>query len=278
MNETIEHSQDIIQRAIQELDPYAILVMVSGGSDSLTAYTVAHELGVPISGIAHVVTGTGIPETTDWVRTWAATQPYPYFEANAGTAYEDYVLRKGFFGRGQTAHAYAYHLLKAEHFRKLISRHFRQRQRGRRILLINGARSSESDNRMFKLNGEDIQQEGKNQNYWVNLIRHWSKNDCLHYLGHKGVELNTVTQVLHRSGECMCGTTQSLEERQEASFWFPGWGKQLDDLERRVKCQFAWGWGEDTPKGVAQEKAGQLPLPGFQPMCSTCLLHQQESE
>lgn len=277
MNETIEQSQSIIQRAIANLNPYAILVMVSGGSDSLTAYTVARELGVSISGIAHVVTGTGIPETTDWVRQWAAKQPYPYYEANAGDAYERYVLRKGFLGRGERAHAYAYHILKAEYFRKLISKNFRQRKRGRRILLINGARSSESENRMFKLDNQDIQQEGRNQNYWANLIRHWDKNTCYQYLGEKGVQINTVSQVLHRSGECMCGPTQSPEERKEASFWYPQWGAWLDDLERQVKRKYHWGWGENIPKGFAQEKAGQMPLPGFRPMCSSCALHQEKN-
>jgi len=272
----LEQSADIIHRAISELKPYAILAMVSGGTDSLTAYMVAHQLNIPLDGFVHIVTGTGIPETTQWVRAWAEQQPYSYHEVNAGNAYEDYVLRKGFFGRGHIAHTYAYHLLKADPYRKLISRQFRQRKRGRRVLLINGARSAESENRMFKLAGLDVQQEKKGSpNYWVNIIRNWTANDCLQYLGNMGVKRNPVAEVLHRSAECMCGTMQSAEERREATFWFPKWGTWLDNLEQRVMCEFPWRWGCEMPKSYAQEKQGQIPLPGFQPMCSSCKINKE---
>ena len=63
--------------------------------------------------------------------------------------------------------------------------------------------------------------------------------------------------------------TLSPAAREEAAFYFPEWGRWLDELEAPVKAKFGWGWGQDTPSWVAQEKAGQMRL--FQPMCIDCL-------
>lgn len=271
MDEKLEQSQMIIRKAIEEIDPYAIVVMFSGGTDSLTAYHVAKYLHVPISGILHINTGTGIPETTQFVRAWAERQPYPFWEAQAGNDYEEYLDRKGFFGRGMEAHNYAWHVLKAGHYRKMISRMIRQRKRNRRVLLINGARRHESENRMFTMKNSIQRENEKSPNYWVNIINEWSGKDCVNFLAEYAIKRNPVSEILCRSGECMCGTMQSFEERQEASFWYPHWGRWLNTLERRIIKKWGWGWGEEMLESIKQERAGQLVLPNFTPMCSDCL-------
>lgn len=116
---------------------------------------------------------------------------------------------------------------------------------------------------------EPIKADGPN--IWVNLINEWTKVDCMDYLHENGAQRNPVTELIHRSGECMCGTMQSQEERKEAAFWFPYWGKWLEDLEKQVAAQgFTWKWGERLPKSLSAAKAGQKYLPGFQPMCIGC--------
>lgn len=268
--DVINSSRAIVERGIAELNPYAIIMMFSGGDDSLTAYHVARYLDVPIDAIVHIHTGTGIPETAQFVRQFGEGAPEPYLEYSAGDAYEDYVLRKGFFGCGHLGHTYAYHLLKATGFRKLLSKHFRQGKRGRTILLLNGARQGESDNRMFTMQ-EPIQREQPgNRNWWVNIINDWAKNDCYSFLKEYGIQRNPVSCILHRSGECMYGTMQSHEERAEAAYWYPHWGAWLDELEQRVFEKHPWGWGDAVPKWWQQEKAGQLRLFEFQPMCVGC--------
>jgi 3'-phosphoadenosine 5'-phosphosulfate sulfotransferase (PAPS reductase)/FAD synthetase len=266
----LENSKAIIHRAITDLHPYAIVMMFSGGDDSLTAYHVARYLHVPVDAIMHIHTGTGIPATLEFVRNIGMSAPERYLETSAGKAYEEYVLRKGFFGIGIQAHSFAYHLLKADGFRKLISKHFRQRKRGRNVLLLNGARQHESDNRMFTMQ-ESIQRESKAPNWWVNIINDWTKYDCLDFLDEMGIERNPVAFTLHRSGECMCGTMQSQEERQEAAYWYPQWGQWLDDLESRVVENFPWLWGEDPSQWRKQEWNGQLRLFDFTPMCVECV-------
>lgn len=268
--ERLHSSQEIIGHALHDYHHYAVVMMISGGTDSLTAYHVARYLNIPIDGLIHVVTGTGIPQTTDFVRTFAAGSGLPYWEHNAGSAFENYVLRKGFFGRGLRAHAYAYHLLKATGFRALLSKNIRQGRKGRPILLLNGARQHESENRMFTMK-EPIQREYKeSQNWWVNIINDWESSDCKAFLAEYAIPQNPVAKLLCRSGECMCGTMQSQEERREAAQWYPEWGEWINSLEIEVIKRFHWGWGEEMPKSIKQEKAGQLVLPSFQPMCSSC--------
>lgn len=44
----LENSKEIIEKAITDFKPKAVVLMFSGGDDSLTAYHVAKELGVKL--------------------------------------------------------------------------------------------------------------------------------------------------------------------------------------------------------------------------------------
>jgi len=280
----LTRSQEIITKAITDHKPYAIVTMFSGGDDSLTAYHVAKALKVPVTHLMHGVTGTGIPETTRFARKIGEQSGLNYIEANAGNAYEDYILRKGFFGVGRVAHDYAYHNLKAQPFRTALSKEIRHRKRGRNILLINGARWQESANRK-RLKNQSIRVDAHTpSNIWVNIINDWSKKDCRNFL--ESQERNPVTDLLHRSGECLCGTMQRPfgETRKEISFWFPKWGQWLNDLEGQAcKRGFCWGWGEDLPPDISERKRrekqiknGQLEF-SFTPLCQSCQYHAKET-
>jgi 3'-phosphoadenosine 5'-phosphosulfate sulfotransferase (PAPS reductase)/FAD synthetase len=274
MDQLLEQSKEIVERAIIEFKPAKIVVMFSGGDDSRTVLEVAKHLKIPVHYIVHGVTNTGIKQTTEYARKTACEFDLPYLEANAGTKYEDYVLRKGFFGKGvYPAHMFAYHVLKLQHFEKAL-RSIRDNTR-QNVLLINGARQQESRNRSTNM-VNPIRQDKRN--IWVNLIHYWNKVDCLDFMRDNQVKRNPVSELMHRSGECLCGTTQSLDVRKEASYWYPEWGRWIDDLEKRVFANgFKWGWGETMPpEFVARKrreraiKAGQQEF-AFMPMCQTCI-------
>lgn len=263
-----KRSQEIVNQAIADYQPYAIVMMFSGGDDSLTAYHVAKTLDVQLDYFLHGVTGTGIPQTTEFARQVGEQGGLKYIEANAGDAYEKYVWRKGFFGMGEQAHTMAYHILKHQRFRHTLSVEIRKRRRNRNILLINGARWQESRNRE-RMKHQPIREDESNAcNVWVNIIHDWIKHDCQQFL--RDYERNPVTELLCRSGECMCGTMQSQEQRQEAAYWFPEWGQWLDELDKAVKEKHGWGWGEPTPSWLKERKNGQIAMSGFLPMCHSC--------
>lgn len=265
----IKFSREIIDKAVKEHQPYAIVMMLSGGDDSLTTYHLARELNIPIDLVIHGVTGTGLEATRKFVHKEVERLGDQLVEANAGDSYEKYVLRKGFFGRGETAHSYSYHILKANHFRKVVSKHIRQRKRGRKILFLNGARRKESKRRE-KTMKHPIKQIGND--VWVNLINEASKEDTINYLEGNSIQRNPVSIKMCKSGECMCGTTQNEEMRAEAKCIDPSWGYWMDQLEKEVLKKFPWKWGQDVPKSWSMEKKGQRRLfdYGYKPMCHDC--------
>jgi len=274
--DALETSQDMYKR-LQELhpEPYATVLCLSGGGDSLAAYAAAKMMGIRIDYLLHVRTGTGIAQTTEFVRQFAKSQRIPLILADAGDAYERYVLRKGFFGVGQRAHSFSWHVLKKQPLERGISEFIRQRRRNRTVILLNGARLNESKNRRQNLakKGDIRPMQAGSKNVWANLIHHWSKSDCRAAVAECNLKTNPVSDVLCRSAECMCGTAQSQDDRREAAFWYPEWGAWLDDLEGRVTERFPWRWGETPPEAWKLEERGQLRLfdkASFQPMCSGC--------
>lgn len=271
MDELLLHSKEIIEQAITDYKPGAIFIMFSGGNDSRAAYEVARTLRVPLTHFVHGNTRTGIKETTEYATKIGLDSGLSFLVADAGSAYEDYVMRKGFFGRGQTAHAYAYHVIKATTFRKASSL-VRLRRRNFNVLMINGARREESYNRSRNLTSVTNVDPAAKRNIWVNIIHHWSKAERDDFLVEAKTPINPVTELLCRSGECLCGTMQTDEERKEASFWFPEWGKWVDDLEKRVTERFPWKWGESCSK--AKMEAWRKGM-DFMPACTSCQLKIQ---
>lgn len=257
------------EQAVRDFDPTHTISLVSGGRDSAADHELAREAGIKIDMIMHIRTGTGIQETTDFVTDYYGKLGPDLVVADAGDAYEEYVMRKGFFGVGRHAHNYSYRVLKAQPLRKAISKHIRQGKRGVRILLLNGARKLESDNRAKNLQ-ETRRDPASPGNIWVNLIHDWSTSDRDRFLRLRDVPINPVAVQLCRSGECMCGTMQSLQSRMEAAAIYPEWGVWLNDLEKRAKAKHGWGWGETMPK-----PADPRQVEMFSPMCVGCARDNQ---
>lgn len=77
LKDKIKRSKEIYWEAEEKYNPDAIIAMVSGGNDSAVAYHVAKELGIPTDYIFHINTGTGIQQTTDFVREYYGNEPRP---------------------------------------------------------------------------------------------------------------------------------------------------------------------------------------------------------
>ena len=245
--------------------------MLSGGDDSLTSLHVALTLDIKIDFVIHGNTRTGIQETTNFVRTAVEHLGLHYLEADAGDSYLRYLNRKGFFGVGLGSHAVAYHLLKQDHFERVVSQHIRQRRRGVRIMFLTGMRRDESANRQKRMITACTVTKRRPNDMWTALILNWSKPECLEFLNGNSICRNPVSVNLCRSGECMCGTMQSKGDRAEASYYYPEWGKQLDELEKKIKAIHGFGWGVKMPS-----KANPAKTDLFQPMCVGCIKAMEE--
>lgn len=257
-------SAEFIQGVITEYQPTHIVSMVSGGRDSAASDRLARVLGVPLDLIIHGKTGCGIPATTRHVESYYGNIGTDLAIADAGDAYERYVMRKGFFGIGRQAHNFAYHILKADPFRATVSREIRRRKRGIRVMLINGARATESGNRRMNLRPTRLDKG----NLWVNIIHEWTAGDRDLFLEREGVTINPVAIQLCRSGECMCGTQQSKIEFAEAAVLYPDWGAQMKALDAEARRLHGFGWGEPMPHPVDPDQLTMFD--SFQPMCGGC--------
>lgn len=262
LDQAVAQSAFYADKAMEWFQPTHVVTMVSGGNDSAACHHLAIELGLPVTLTIHGRTGCGLQGTTDFVcENYGFDAPLEV--ADAGDAYEEYVLRKGFFGKGNDAHGMAYHVLKATPFRKTVSKHLRKGKRSVRVLLLNGAFKAESENRAANLR-QSRSDPAAPMNQWFNLIHDWTPELRDEYLVSRGVKINPVAKALCRSGECMCGTMQTQAERIEAAAFDPEWGKRMDDLDAEARRLHGFGWGEASPK----KQRNQMDL--FMPMCVGC--------
>lgn len=269
LDDLVKESREIVQKAIIEHEPYSTCLMLSGGDDSITALKVALMLGVKIDYIIHGVTGTGLKAVKEYVSKVSEICGIKILYADAGTAFEDYVKRKGFFGVGKTAHSYSYHILKVNPFDRTISKHIRKGKPGRKIMLLNGVRVEESENRADNF-GDNPYRE-YHGNIWVNIIHWWEKKDCLNLLEAENFDRSPVSKALGRSGECNCGTMQDEAGRIACSQLDPDWGEWMRNLRRYVVGKFGFDINQNPSKKQIEEIKKQLStIDTFQPMCVGC--------
>lgn len=273
-SQLLKQSEEIVDEAMVKFKPYATVLMLSGGDDSILTMNVLKELNITPDYIMHGVTGTGIADVKAFVRRVSAASGIKYLEADSGDAYEKYVMRKGFFGKGIDAHAKAYHILKWTGFRREVSLNIRHKKRNRNVLFFNGVRVYESENRADKL-GDNVFNIMPNYecNIWVNVVHWWTTKERDEYLQGGGIERNPVSILLGRSGECMCGTMQTMATGLRAAELFPEWGKWWLDIRKRVIATFPWDWGQNINQYHLKEMNGQGNMfkdEPFMPMCVGC--------
>jgi hypothetical protein len=76
-----------------------------------------------------------------------------------------------------------------------------------------------------------------------------------------------VVDVLHMSGECMCGSFASEGELQTLEIFYPQVADQIHTIEAKAhEAGHHWGWNDVPPhtKGVKERKGSIATL------CSSC--------
>lgn len=225
--------------------PSHVFALFSGGDDSLTSTAIAAR-HPSFTAAVHVNTGIGIEATHEFVRETCKREGWPLLEYEPPTSYREIVMEHGFPGPG--AHPITYVRLKERCFDTLVRDH----KTGRRtkVVLVTGARSQESRRRMGHV--EPIQPEPESVKVWVAPIHNWTKRDCLAFLADAGLPRNPVVELLHMSGECLCGSyANAVAERPLIAALCPEIEETISALERDVReagvraCE----WGKRPPPG-----------------------------
>lgn len=241
-------------------------ILFSGGNDSTClAHLFRHRADLAI----HANTTIGIEETRQFVRDtcrdWGLElrEYYP----PAGSTYKELVVESGFPGPG--FHFKMYQRLKERALHQ-ARREIVQKPRQERVVFLAGRRRTESARRA---NVPELNRTGSI--VWVSPMVNWTKTDLYTYRDWAGdVPRNRVSDLIHMSGECLCGAFAHKDELAEIEMFFPDVADQIRDLENAVraaghpekKCK--WGWGATEKLTPEELKSG--------PLCSSCEYRMEE--
>ena len=235
-----------------------IVGLFSGGNDSTV---LCHVMLSRLTHLAHANTTIGIEQTRQFVRDTADVWGVPLLEFKPPRESDHYralVLDQGFPGPGH--HFKMYQRLKERALREV--RRSIVKDRSQRVAFLAGRRRTESKRRMnipmFEREGSVI---------WVSPMVNWTKLDLNTYRLMNRVPVNEVTDLLHMSGECLCGAFAHAGEIDEIAMWFPDAVREIRGLELEIADRAdipdrrkKWGWG--TSSDVKASKVGAL--------CSSC--------
>ena len=97
---------------------------------------------------------------------------------------------------------------------------------------------------------------------WVAPLVDWTGSTKHDYMKEHDIPRNEVVDLLHMSGECLCGAFARPNELEEIGMWFPEEYQRIKDLEARAADQgLPCRWGERPPDMIEVDPQQQeLPL------------------
>jgi 3'-phosphoadenosine 5'-phosphosulfate sulfotransferase (PAPS reductase)/FAD synthetase len=266
-----DQSRDFLNAAIEEHVARdgrmvaATVVLFSGGNDSTV---LAHLFRHDAEYAAHANTTIGIEATRQFVRNTCEEWGLALLERTAPRVQDQYraqVLRDGF--PGPAWHARMFVRLK-ERALEQVRRELVGNPRRERVVFLAGRRRTESRRR-----ANVPLSERRGSTVWVSPLINWTKLDLTTYRLMCGdVPINEVADLIHMSGECLCGSFAAPGEREEISYWFPEVFDVIADLERLIADRGdipahrkRWGWGADPALKALDGKPSTSGA-----LCSSC--------
>lgn len=271
--------EDALAVYFQRHELTATCLLWSGGNDS---NVLAHLMRHRATQVVHANTGIGIEATREHVRASAAAWNLPLIEREPEPQdrYESFVLQHGFPGPGQ--HGRMYERLKERTFES-VRNQFNPNPHKQRVLFLAGRRRAESKIRAGnKATGQlpIPHMERKGSLVWAAPLSMWTKLDLNTYRSmYPDVPRNWVADLLHMSGECLCGSKARQGELEHLRTFFPDVAAYLDDLGARArangvdpdKCTWGWGWDQMVKQRVSQRAR-------LSDLCSSCPVNLFGSE
>lgn len=261
LDEAIAHTRravdDIVAHYNANYEIVAKVAMFSGGNDSTTFLHLFRDY---VDRCCHVNTGIGVPETREHVRRVCAEWSIPLDERTPppGSTYRELVLQYGFPGPG--SHGFMYRNLKERAFR-LERRSLVTQPRKQRVVFLAGMRHFESERRM--MNTELTHVDGSI--VWISPLAYWTDAHMAEYRRRFDVPRNEVSDCLHMSGECLCGSYAKPGELEHIRFFYPHVAAMIDELQEEVAAAGRHAtWGTRPP---GRRKKGSTG-----PMCAKCEL------
>lgn len=261
VRDPIKRADRILDIAIRRHKAVAVFAMFSGGHDSVCAAHVASR-HPKFTACVHINTGIGIEQTREYVRKTCKDFGWPLLEYKSSDytqSYEELVLERGF--PGPFHHTKMYNRLKERSIAALTREH--KTKRSDRIICVTGVRREESVRRMAT--SQTINREGAR--VWAAPLIDWTGETKNEYMTTHNIPRNEVVDLLHMSGECLCGAFAKPGELEEIGMWFPEEYEHIKQLEKQVKERgLPCKWGHPPPDTPVLD-----PLQKELPLCVACV-------
>jgi len=261
--------EGVIARAVADHRPIRRFCLFSGGNDS---GVVAHRCRDGYDTLLFLDTGTALPGVVAHVQETAAWLGKPLeIVRHEGDQFRALVLglgqdrsRPGWHPLGfpgPAQHARAYNVLK----QRLIERVLRETKEGHprsaRVAFLTGVRRAESARRRGR-----VPVNRKGSAVFVNPLIDWSNAEMRDYRLAHGLPESDVAALVHRSGECNCGSFAAPGEAAMLRSLWPDWFEdRIGNLEREAEAAgikyCTWGGRPPGDPGDA-EPVG--------PLCASC--------
>lgn len=271
--------------------PEKAFLLFSGGGDSSI---LAHLFRDRVDGFVHVRTGISIEACWTYVQAACAEWGVPLHPAYPDDSYEDLVMGrvgpktdKGKRAKGEpfwtgfpgpAAHAFFYQRLKERALEKFRSSVVGRRGRTAQIAFVAGMRWAESDRRYRNASEWDLWgsviwcspivwlTQGHMTEYRDRHMCNEAHSHAPHRLCFPGaLPLSEVSEHLHRSGDCDCGSYAHEGELDEIEFFYPEEAARIRALMDAARAagikRCVWGAGKQPGDGPAS-------VPGR--LCSNC--------
>lgn len=254
-----------------------VVSLFSGGNDSTTTTHLFRDVA---THAGHANTTVGIESTRQFVRDTCKLWGLPLLERmppRLGDRYAALVLSTEYDDKGRpmggfpgpSLHWKMYQRLKHRAIEAMQQEVVTGRGHTHRVVFIAGRRRDESKRR------ESIpESEQRRSRVWVSPMVHWTKLDLNTYrLAHPGIPRNLASDLIHMSGECLCGSYAHPGERAELEHWFNGDLDHIRWLEAELRkpafdfipdYRKTWGWAgipelrAQAPKADLVAKAAGL--------------------
>ena len=182
--------------------------------------------------------------------------------------YRSLVLERGFPGPAQ--HYKMFQRLKERSLRQ-IRNELVANPHKQRVVFLAGRRRDESGRRAHV---PELERDGSI--VWRSPLVHRTATDLRTYRTLNDVPRNEVADLLHMSGECLCGSFAAPGERELLAFMFPEDFAAIAALEAEIADRDdipahrkRWGWGA-AAGAKRSERATRAHRSG--PLCSSCPL------
>lgn len=266
----MKEAKEIIKEAVEKYRPIKVVLMFSGGHDSLVnthvCANILFELSFPFV-VYHGDTTIGIPDTQEYVKYvcslfgWQLEIRRP---PNEKDHYENLVKKFGFPGPTRLSHQIMYRSLKERALRRFVTHECKSAPAAREnVLLCAGVRKDESQIRMGYQ--EVTQKDGSK--VWTNPIFYWTEQDCEKYMKENDLPRNPVKDKICISGECLCGAFAGKEEFAEIKACYPETAAKIEKLHAiAVENGKPWPWSSGPKEWRKNNNPNQVNM--F--MCAGC--------